>query len=158
MSKQRHRARLRLSPLALAPVALCASLGLLVATGGCARRVIRGRVVGYDGKPLPGATVATEPPTDSRVTTELGAFRIERVLDAQAVSHALPPGTYRLKVSKLGYISQEQDVTLVDGHADVGAVRLKRKAVDVNAPTDVTPNSGDGPTGQDLRGGVHPGD
>lgn len=149
----RPRARM---PLRAA--AVLAALGLLGVASGCSKPVLYGRVVRPDGSPVAGAAVATEPPTDTLVTTELGAFRIERRLDAQAASHPLPEGTYTLKVTKLGYESHERQVQVASGATDVGAVRLKPKRIDVVAPDNVTPNAGDGPSGHDLRGGVHSGD
>lgn len=121
---------------------------LLVA---CGTTTVRGRVLDDQKQPVRGAAISTEPPTDLRISDQLGNFAIERLIDEDSNARPLTPGKYKLTIKKLGYedreipfaLEQRQDLIL-------GDVVLVRKKIDVSADEDVEAGKQRGPIGSDL--------
>lgn len=88
---------------------------------------VRGSVVEEGGGPIAGATVAVWSKRDSSlvagaVVRDDGAFRVQ----------GLRPGEYRLRVTSLGYVPKNHDVSLSESApvANVGAIGLAPDAIE----------------------------
>ncbi len=126
--------------------------------GACATPRVVGRVLDDDRAPVVGASVSTEPATDLLVTNQVGVFRIERVLGVDGEVHAVPKGRYVLRVKKLGHRDLAHPFVYDGGALMLGDLVLPAKKLDVDASGDVTPNRGTTPVGNELTGGVYPGE
>lgn len=67
-------------------------------------KTITGRVVGENGKPLPGATVLIEGASRGATTNERGSYRISDI----------KPGVYTLRFSFIGYKTEQKRVEVKD--------------------------------------------
>ncbi|MDB4950933.1 MAG: TonB-dependent outer membrane protein SusC/RagA, partial [Gemmatimonadetes bacterium] len=81
---------------------------------------VLGRVTDDAGRPVPGATVVVvtggaRAPGGQARSEDTGGFQLA----------ALPAGSYRLRVEKVGYAPQEQDVVLGDGEQRTVVLRLQ---------------------------------
>ncbi len=80
-----------------------------VADGG-----ISGKIVNAKGEPVSGATVQLLKTTHGVAADVDGSFRMNNI----------PPGTYRLKVSAVGFAATEQTVTVRDGETAAVTITL----------------------------------
>jgi iron complex outermembrane receptor protein len=79
---------------------------------------ISGVITDEKDSPLPGANLVLEETGRGTITSADGTFRILKV----------PPGTYTLKVSYVGYETRSDQVTVSDD-TDLGRIGLKRRPV-----------------------------
>ena len=99
-----------------------------------------GRVVDVDGVPLTDAQLSLRPedgPDSRRLGTRsdsLGQFALS----------ASPPGWYRLRVHRLGFLQQEHQLRLAAGIPDTLCLRLRAMPVEL-APTVPLPLRGEQP-------------
>ncbi len=133
--------------LSLLLVLVLAAASLL---SGCGATTVRGRVLDDQKQPIRGAAVSTEPPTDQRISDQLGYFSIERLIDENSVTRPLSPGKYTLTIKKLGYEDKAITIALENRQdLSLGNVVLVRKKIDVTVD-DVEASTMRGPVGADM--------
>lgn len=98
-------------------LAVALSLVLIVAlTSGCLTGKIKGQVIDNYDRPVVGAIVSTEPPTESVRTTENG-YELNNV----------PIGEYRVKVRKPGYEPATSEVNVQWSQTTGADIQIDRK-------------------------------
>ncbi|MBM4319244.1 MAG: carboxypeptidase regulatory-like domain-containing protein [Deltaproteobacteria bacterium] len=124
-----------------------AALGWLC---GCGTTLVRGQVLDDQKQPVRGAAIATEPPTDMRISDQQGRFAVERLIDQNNNIQPLTPGSYTLIIRKLGFEDKTLPIQLEKRQElDLGSVVLERKKLDVKVD-DVEASMQRGPSGIDV--------
>lgn len=105
---------------AVSPMLVVALLALIL-PGSLAGQEIQGRVVSDEGGlPVEGATIRLSETGASAVSGEDGSFSF---LD-------LPPGRYRMTVSRMGFESVEREVTIYEREVAQMRIRLANEAIE----------------------------
>jgi len=89
---------------------------LVALTSGCLTGKIQGQVIDNYDRPVVGAIVSTEPPTESVRTTENG-YELSNV----------PIGKYRVKVRKPGYEPATSEVHVQWSQTTGADIQIERK-------------------------------
>ena len=110
----------RLAGLALGTAALCGSGAVTAGAQGTTGR-ITGTVIGERGQPLPAAQVSV-------VGTQLGAAADEQ---GRYTINGVVPGTYQLRVQRIGYTARTQAVTVAAGQTTTANVQLDVLALEL---------------------------
>jgi hypothetical protein len=98
-------------------LALALSLALIVTlTSGCLTGKIQGQVIDNYDRPVVGAIVSTDPPTESVRTTENG-YELQNV----------PIGEYRVQVRKPGYDPATVEVHVQWSQTTGADIQIERK-------------------------------
>lgn len=94
---------------------------------------ISGRVIdSSNGYPISAANVRTDPPTGSVTTDSKGGYSIAY----------MPPGSYTITASKVGYASASVKVAVVGGRTTTADLHLVAQQVDAPPGPTVEPSSG----------------
>ena len=119
-----------------AAVALLLGMTALAAPLGAQASGVVGRVTDGDGRPVPGATVRVLAPDGAGPA----ATRTENTGGFQLAS--LAPGSYRLRVERVGYAPHEEPVTLRQGERRTLILRLRadRGRRDARADSQAAPH------------------
>ncbi len=113
-----------MSPILLRIAQACAVTACVVSTGFSQPGSIHGMIVNEKGMPFGEAHIRTVDPDDSLRTftgesAEDGTFHIDRI----------PPGTYRLEVSAVGYRKAEKAITVSAGVLETGTIVLAEQLI-----------------------------
>lgn len=119
--------RLRSAPL----MWTCWGITALLLAACSTPTLIKGRVVDARGAPIAKAVIETTPPTDSVVTNSRGFFVLRQRLSSTGDPEPLPPGAYRVRVTKTGFEDLDRDVVARGGTVELAQLVLQPRTLDV---------------------------